>query len=135
MSADLFGSFAEATCAALVIGSNSIESANGILHIDQLIFVLAIPAIGILACIVVTYFITEGNDITQDNQVESELKKQLVYSTIVLIPCLYILTKSSFPEEFIFISNDESNHKKIFSDIFGCVAFGLVAGLVIGYVT
>lgn len=98
MSADLFGSFAEATCAALVIGSNSIESTNGMLHIDQLIFVLAIPAIGILACIVVTYFITEGSDITQDNQVESELKKQLVYSTIVLIPCLYILAKSSFPE-------------------------------------
>lgn len=135
MSADLFGSFAEATCAALVIGSNSIEATNGILHIDQLIFVLAIPAIGILACIVVTYFITEGTEIVNDNQVESELKKQLVYSTIVLIPCLYILAKSSFPEEFVFISNDESHHKKIFSDVFGCVAFGLVAGLIIGYVT
>jgi inorganic pyrophosphatase len=61
MSADLFGSFAEATCAALVIGSNSIESTNGLLHIDQLIFVLAIPAMGVLACIVITYMITEGN--------------------------------------------------------------------------
>lgn len=61
MSADLFWSFAEATCTSMVIGSNSIESTNRMLHIDQLIFVLAIPAIGILACIVVTYFITEGN--------------------------------------------------------------------------
>jgi inorganic pyrophosphatase len=65
MSADLFGSFAEATCAALVIGSNSIESADGSLHIDQLIFVLAIPAVGILACIIVSYLITEGNEIQQ----------------------------------------------------------------------
>ncbi len=96
MSADLFGSFAEATCAALVIGSNSIESTNGMLHIDQLIFVLAIPAIGILACVVITYIITEGNEITQDVEVEGELKKQLLFSTILLIPCLYILTKSQF---------------------------------------
>jgi hypothetical protein len=29
MSADLFGSFAEATCAALVIGGNSIVSSTG----------------------------------------------------------------------------------------------------------
>ena len=58
MSADLFGSFAESTCAALVIGSNSLETLNGFVHIDQLIFVLAIPAIGILACIVITYIIT-----------------------------------------------------------------------------
>lgn len=27
---------------------------------DQIMFVLAIPAIGILACIVVSYLITEG---------------------------------------------------------------------------
>jgi hypothetical protein len=60
MSADLFGSFAEATCAALVIGSNSLETLNGYIHIDQLIFVLGIPAIGILACVVITYLITEG---------------------------------------------------------------------------
>lgn len=60
MSADLFGSFAEATCAALVIGSNSLETMSGELHIDQITFVLAIPAIGILACIVISYLITEG---------------------------------------------------------------------------
>ncbi len=65
MSADLFGSFAEATCAALVIGSNSIESTDGNLHIDQLIFVLAIPAVGIIACIIVSYLITEGTEIQQ----------------------------------------------------------------------
>lgn len=58
MSADLFGSFAESTCAALVIGSNSLETLTGFVHIDQLTFVLAIPAIGILACIAITYIIT-----------------------------------------------------------------------------
>ena len=60
MSADVFGSFAEATCAALVIGSNSLETLTGYIHIDQLTFVLGIPAVGILACVVITYLITEG---------------------------------------------------------------------------
>jgi len=69
MSADLFGSFAEATCAALVIGSNSLETLNGYIHVDQLIFVLGIPAVGILACVVVTYIITEGSEIEQGVQV------------------------------------------------------------------
>jgi H(+)-translocating pyrophosphatase len=55
MSADLFGSFAESSCAALIIGSNSLESMDGLFNIDQITFVLAIPAIGILACIVITY--------------------------------------------------------------------------------
>ena len=59
MSADLFGSFAESTCAALVIGSNSIETLSGELDLDQIIFVLGIPAIGILACIIVSYLITD----------------------------------------------------------------------------
>ena len=60
MSADLFGSFAESTCAALVIGSNSIETLSGELAMDQIIFVLGIPAVGIIACIIVSYLITDG---------------------------------------------------------------------------
>jgi inorganic pyrophosphatase len=53
----------------------------------------------------------------------------------VLLPLLYILTKSAFPLPFKFISNDRVPHDKLFSDIFGCLAFGLIAGLIIGYVT
>ena len=51
MGADLFGSFAEATCAALVLGGNSLTDVDGILDISKLIFVLLIPAVGILVCI------------------------------------------------------------------------------------
>lgn len=60
MSADLFGSFAESTCAALVIGGNSIVDLQGEAHYDTFLFVLMIPAIGILASIVVSSLITEG---------------------------------------------------------------------------
>jgi len=110
MSADLFGSFAEATCAALVIGSNSLENINGKMEMDQIIFVLGIPAIGILACIVISYLIAEGKEIERGAEVEGELKRQLILSTGILIPCLYIIAKSSFPHHFRFISNNGEVH-------------------------
>jgi Na+/H+-translocating membrane pyrophosphatase len=60
MSADLFGSFAEASCAALVIGGNSITNSNETLVFENFLFILAIPAIGLLACVIVTSILTEG---------------------------------------------------------------------------
>ena len=110
MSADLFGSFAESTCAALVIASNSIQSLDGSLHIDKLIFVLAIPAIGILACIVVTYYVNEHVNVQQDVEVEGELKRQLIFSTVLLLPLLYFLCTFIFPTGFQFIANDGNKY-------------------------
>ena len=135
MSADLFGSFSESTCAALVIASNSIESLDGVLHIDKLIFVLAIPAVGIIASIVVTYYLNEHVVVEQPVQVQGELKRQLIFSTILLLPLLYLLCTFVFPSDFNFISNDLVKHQRSSLEIFLCLAFGLVAGLIIGYVT
>lgn len=64
MGADLFGSFAEATCAALVLGGNSLTDVDGILDISKLIFVLLIPAVGILVCILISMMLSEGPDIS-----------------------------------------------------------------------
>lgn len=60
MGADLFGSFAESTCAALVIACSSITDQNDVLHFYTFLFVLCIPAIGIIVSIVTSAFITEG---------------------------------------------------------------------------
>jgi len=64
MGADLFGSFAESTCASLVIGCNSITNLKGHFEIETVLFVLLIPAIGIMASLAVSTLITEGDDIT-----------------------------------------------------------------------
>ena len=39
------------------------------LHIDKLIYVLGIPAMGIIVCIVVTYYLNEHVNVEQDIQV------------------------------------------------------------------
>jgi Na+/H+-translocating membrane pyrophosphatase len=51
MGSDLFGSFAESTCACLIIASTSKE----LVHEHGLYFPLMISAAGILVCIVTSY--------------------------------------------------------------------------------
>lgn len=97
MGADLFGSFAESTCAALVLGSNSIVNASDEITFESLIFVLMIPAVGILVCLFVTTFITEGREIQKNDKVESSLKNQLIFSTLGLLPVLFIISLLFMP--------------------------------------
>src|SRR5574343_1251633 len=54
MGSDLFGSFAEATCAALLVSGTSIELTRG----ANFYFPLLISAAGILVCILTSFFAT-----------------------------------------------------------------------------
>jgi Na+/H+-translocating membrane pyrophosphatase len=90
MGADLFGSLAEATCAALVV---SAESLDLLTTPDAMMFPLIVTAIGILASFF-SQFLAKWGNVTKDN-VENRLKLQLVWSSIImsllLIPAVYIL--------------------------------------------
>lgn len=55
MGADLFGSLAESTCAALVVGATSTEL---ITTTDAIYFPLMITAVGIVASFITTFFAT-----------------------------------------------------------------------------
>jgi inorganic pyrophosphatase len=62
MSADLFGSFAESTCAALVISSDTLSGSNGESlpnlvcnqYLSVLLFPLLLIAVGIIVCLLVS---------------------------------------------------------------------------------
>ena len=59
MSADLFGSFAESTCAALVISSDTLFSPGGCYqYLSLLLFPLLLMAIGIVICILISVLAT-----------------------------------------------------------------------------
>lgn len=70
MGADLFGSLAEATCAALVVGATSAELDG---HVDAIYFPLMITAVGIIVSFVTTFFATNFSKIRFDN-VETIIK-------------------------------------------------------------
>jgi H(+)-translocating pyrophosphatase len=133
MGADLFGSFAESSCAALIIGCGSISSLDGVYELSTILYVLLVPAVGIAVCVAVSRLITDGEEITQPKEVERDLKKQLVYSTLLLLPVLWITSYLFMPDFRITIGDTKFN--KNYNHPFLCLALGLVGGLIIGYAT
>jgi inorganic pyrophosphatase len=71
MGADLFGSFAEATCAALVVASTSpglLESTGAIMY------PLLLSAAGILVSLVTSIFATDIMKVDKEEKIENTLK-------------------------------------------------------------
>ena len=58
MGADLFGSFAQATCAPLVISGSSLSNFLCLYNFSSIIFVLAIPGMGIFVSLATSAIIT-----------------------------------------------------------------------------
>ena len=128
MGADLFGSLAESTCAALVISSHSVA----ILETpDAVYFPAMVSAIGILASFISVLFVRIG-EVTADN-VEGKLKVQLTLSTVLLsamlVPLLFVMPESA-KIEFAGVIYQATR-----PELYGCVASGLWAGLLIGFIT
>jgi hypothetical protein len=131
MGADLFGSFAESTCAALSIASTSPSFYNDGFSGASLYYPLMITAFGIIASFLTSFFATNFMKVDHNEQIEHTLKIQLVVSTILLTPALYGAAALSLPDEIIFAGVPVRHpvHAWI------CSVAGLWAGLIIGYFT
>lgn len=94
MGADLFGSLAESTCAALVVSATSNDLVTSV---DALYFPLMVTASGIVASFFSVLFVHLWT-VTVDN-VQTVLKAQIGISTLLMTatvyPSLYVL-----PENF-----------------------------------
>lgn len=129
MGADLFGSFAEASCAAMVIGSQSDDLWD---DYQALMLPICISACGLMACLITSLFATHLTSITDTKQIEPTLKRQLIISTILMTPILYALCDILLPAKITSIGGASNvNNWKVF--ISG--ACGLWSGLIIGIVT
>lgn len=128
MGADLFGSLAEATCAALVVSGSSIDLLS---QPDAIYFPLIVTSIGILASFF-SQFLAKWGVVNKDN-VETRLKLQLVWSSVImsvlLVPAVYILPASSV------IPFAGKDYVCTNWSIYGCILVGLWTGLLIGFVT
>jgi inorganic pyrophosphatase len=129
MGADLFGSLAESTCAALVVSSTSPELCK---TVDCLYFPLVVTSVGILASFL-SVLCAHLFTVTVDT-VQAVLKWQLGISTILmticLVPAMYIL-----PDSFTMIEANGDNKDVSRWGAFGCIMFGLWSGMIIGFVT
>ena len=135
MSADLFGSFAESTCAALVLSCNVLVGTGCDFYLSNFFYPLLLIAFGIVVCLLVSIiaiFCMKAPDLPA---VELVLKVQLIVSTIILIGIIYLTAVITYPANFEMripkhpITGRNPVHP------FLCSIFGLVSGLIIAAFT
>jgi len=132
MGSDLFGSFAEATCASLVIG-NTIGISTGW---DAMVFPIVVSAVGIVVCMVCSFIATHIWPVTSESQVETALKVQLISTTIVMVPSVLLAADAFLPESFTIPATvGDDDFTLMPSEAAFCVIMGAFGGLTIGLIT
>jgi len=129
MGADLFGSFAESTCAALVLAASSpdLEGKWCAQMYPVLISSVGI-VVGLLTLLVQGIFYKVKNM----PDVEKALKGILVISTLLMTPVVILLSQWCLPDTFSMGAGYE-NVKWWYCAV--SIMLGLWSGLIIGYVT
>ena len=138
MSSDLFGSFAESTCAALVV--SSLSSMGGTADTGDhdwsgIMFPLLITAVGILVSIFTTLFATHLYPASDIPSIEPVLKFQLQLSTALMVAMSFLLGYIALPIEFTLPMPDGHEKPVQWWMMSLSVTLGLVAGYVIGHFT
>jgi len=132
MGSDLFGSFAEATCAALVLGS-SIGMSGGW---DAMVFPVSVSAVGIFVCLICSFIATDLKPVKSESDVESALKIQLISTTILMIPAVWLAAETFLPGEFQLRATVGLDVLTLHPwEATLCVIMGAVGGLIIGLIT
>ena len=135
MGSDLFGSFAEATCAALVVASASPSLLAGG-GWSGLMFPVTISAAGIIICMLCSFVATGIRPVKKEADIENVLKWQLGLTTLFITIAVYILAICFLPDKFQLVR--ASGIASIsFTPVkaWGCVCAGLWAGCLIGFIT
>jgi inorganic pyrophosphatase len=128
MGSDLFGSFAESTCAALVVSGTSDE-----LVLDgNYLYPLMLSAGGIIVCLITSFVATNIMTVTEKHKIEKTLRWQLIISSVLLTPLIIILSLFALPETFRFQKTKGEFHNW---GAMICALSGLWCGMIIGYLT
>ncbi|KAL8448672.1 hypothetical protein Emed_003581 [Eimeria media] len=142
MGADLFGSFAESTCAGLVIAGASIApavsvngSVPGLAHSwSGLMFPVLVSSSGIVSGMVTVLVVKHCFPVKTLEHIERALKAVLFVSTGLQTPLVVLMAYVFLPTEFALDMGSSPAVVHWWQAMF-CVLLGLWSGLVIGYVT
>ncbi len=121
MGADLFGSCAESTCAAMVISAVAFSG-----NTDALLFPILISAIGIPVSLAALLMVK----VSSEEQVGPALKRMLIISSVIMAVVMYFVTMQMVPSTFDIAGQEYTN-----SGVYYCFLTGLVAGLLVGLMT
>jgi len=132
MGADLFGSFAEATCASLVIGAQTDDLRNA--GWQAICFPLIVSAVGAIVCFASSFVATHLYPVLTEHRVELALRIQLILTTLLIIPAMLIAVQW-LPENFTINGVAKGNIDATRIDAWVCVIIGVSGGLIIGLTT
>ena len=121
MGADLFGSCAESTCAAMVI-SAVVFAADP----NALLYPILISAVGIPISLITKLVVS----VKTEDDVAPALMKLLVISSVLMAVVMYPLTLQLIPASFELGGDSFSN-----MGVYLCFLSGLVSGLAVGLLT
>ena len=121
MGADLFGSCAESTCAALVIGAVAFAT-----NLEALLFPILISAVGIPVSLIALFTAR----VKEEKDVAPALKRILIIATGLSAVAMYFVSMWALPESFEINGEVYTN-----MDVFLCYLTGAVAGLLVGLLT
>ena len=127
MGSDLFGSFAESTCAALVVMANTKDL---IQNPDCLYFPLLISAMGIFASFFTSIYGLYFYKVDNINKIEKALKIQLFVSTVIVLVLILITGYYGLPHSWIYLNKTRYWYYAVIS-----ASMGLVSGFLIGLST
>lgn len=126
MGADLFGSLAESTCAALVVSSTSWPLLT---TPDAIYFPLVVTSVGIIASFVCVQFVHIKMSVS------AKLRLQLALSTVLLTAMLVPVVFMLPPQLNISFGGGIANYESTQWQVYGCIMLGLWSGMLIGLST
>jgi K(+)-stimulated pyrophosphate-energized sodium pump len=121
MGADLFGSCAESTCAAMVISAIAFAGDP-----NALLYPILISAVGIPISLLTKLLVK----VEKEEDVAPALMKLLIYSSALMAVAMLFFTFYLIPEKFVL--NGESY---TWLGVYWCFLAGLIAGLAVGLLT
>ena len=121
MGADLFGSCAESTCAAMVI-SAVVFAADP----NALLYPVLISAVGIPISLITKLLV----EVNTEEDVAPGLMKLLIISSVLMAVVMFFFTMALVPE---FFELNEEQYTNV--GVYWCFLSGLIAGLVVGLLT
>lgn len=121
MGADLFGSCAESTCAAMVISAIAFAADP-----NALLFPILISAVGIPVALLTKLMV----GVKEEEDVAPALMKLLVISSVLMAIVMYFFTMKLIPGTF-----DLGGETYTSMGVYWCFLSGLVAGLAVGLLT
>lgn len=121
MGADLFGSCAESTCAAMVISAVVFAG-----NIDALLYPILISAVGIPISLLTMFFVK----VKTEDDVSPALMKLLIISSTLMAIAMFFVTRAFIPADFVLREEAYTS-----MGIYWCFLSGLAAGLIVGLLT